>query len=337
MSRDDDERGASGADGGQTLFERVVRRALPDASVASVADAGPSWNRTTRVARVTFDHREPVYCKVTPDAETATELRAEAGTLRYVAANTPVSVPRVVATTRDPVPGLLTAPVAGDAVSAEWHAEETTTERRETLARRLGRTLATTHEERFERPGTITDGDADGLAVDHAPWPDVVAADVRENRRHAETDRFDAAYERLLDAIESERDRLTDGPARLLHCDPATPNCFDTGDDRLTLLDWGNAEVGDPARDVARARVQALASLRESPPTNLVEAFHAGYRDVAGSLPDGLGARGPVYEAVIQLGTAGYVERFAEWRTESVAELTEWFHEDLDRRLSQIE
>lgn len=344
--RDDDIDSADDSEGtdhgggptdGETLFERVVRRSLPDASVVGVEAAGPSWNRTTRVARVTFEHREPVYCKVTPDAETDAELRAEAGTLRYVAANTSVTVPRVVATATEPVPGLLTAPVAGNAVADEWHAEDTSADRRETLARRLGRTLATVHGEQFERPGTITDGDADGLVVDHAPWPDVVAADVRENRRHAETDRFDAEYDRLLDAIESERDRLTGVSSRLLHCDPATPNCFDTGDDRLTLLDWGNAEVGDPARDVARARVQTLAGLRESPPDPLVDAFHAGYRDVAGSLPDGLAARAPVYETVIQLGAAGYVERYAQWREESVAELADWFHDDLDRRLSRIE
>jgi len=43
-----------------------------------------------------------------------------------------------------------------------------------------------------------------------------------------------------------------------------------------------------------------------------------------------------VYDVVIQLSTAGYVERFAEWRDESEAELTAWFRDDLDRRLSAI-
>lgn len=316
------------------LFARAVRNTIPEATVETVETAGPSWNQTTQVARVALTDGA-VYCKITPNDPDGVELRGEAGAIRYVGANTPVTVPTVAGTTTDPVPALVTEPVAGTAVDSEWF--DTTPQRRETLARRLGRTLASIHTETFDRPGEIVDGDADDLVVDHAPWSDVLREAVVENRRLAETDRFDPEYDRLLDAIEANRDLLAGVPARLLHCDPATPNCFDTGEDRLTVLDWGNSVVGDPVRGLNRAREQALAGLCEPAPERLVTALHAGYRDVADELPPGFDERKPVYDAVIQLSTAGYVERFAEWRDESEAELTARLRDELDRRLSLIE
>lgn len=317
------------------IFTRAVSSALPNATIDTIETAGPSWNQTTQVARVSFLDSESVYCKITPNDLDGTELRAETGAIRYAGANTPVTVPTVVETTADPVPALVTEPVAGTPVDNEWF--DVSPERRETLACRLGRTLASIHAERFDRPGEIVGGDTDKLVIEHAPWPDVLRKDILENRRLAETSRFDPEYDRLLDAIEANREKLTDIPARLLHCDPATPNCFDTGDDRLTMLDWGNSVVGDPVRGLNRAREQALASLREPASDRLVGALHEGYRDVAGSLPPGFTERNAVYDVVIQLASAGYVERLAEWRDESETELTAWLRDDLDRRLSLIE
>ncbi len=321
---------------GQTeMFTRAVSSALPDATIDTIETAGPSWNQTTRVARVSFFDSEPVYCKVTPNDLDGTELRAEKGAIRYAGANTPVTVPTVVAMTTGPVPALVTEPVAGTPVDEEWF--DVSPERRETLARRLGRALASLHAERFDRPGEIVGGDTDELVIEHAAWPEVLRTEVLENRRLAETSRFDPEYDRLLDAIEANRETLKDVPARLLHCDPATPNCFDTGDQRLTMLDWGNSVVGDPVRGLNRAREQALAGLREPASDRLVGALHDGYRDVAGSLPSGFTERKAVYDVVIQLASAGYVERFAQWHDESEAELTAWLRDDLDHRLSLIE
>lgn len=317
------------------LLARVVRRSLPATTIETITPAGPSWNRVTEVGRVTFTNRDPVYCKLTPDEPDSTELCAEAGTLEYVGANLPVTVPAVVGTTMEPVAALVTEPVAGTAVTDEWF--ETTLDRRVTLAERLGRTLATIHHERFARAGEITGGDADSLTIDNAPWPEVLRTAVIENRRLAPTDQFSSEHARLLDAIDAAWERLADSPARLLHCDPATPNCFTTGDDRLTLLDWGNSVVGDPVRDLIRAREQVLAPFREPAPDRLVTALHCGYRSVTDGLPPGIADRGPIYAAMIQTSTADYVERFAEWHEESVSELTAWFHEDLERRLSLIE
>lgn len=314
---------------------RAVRTVLPEAAVGAVEPAGPTWNQTTRVARVALTDGEAVYCKVTPGDPDGAELRGEAAAVRYAGANTPVTVPTVCAVTTDPVPALVTEPVAGTPVDEEWF--DAPPERRETLARRLGRSLASVHARRFDHPGEIVDGDGDGLVVEHASWPDVLVQAVKRNRRLAETDRFDPEYNRLLDAIGTSRKRLTGTPARLLHCDPATPNCFDTGDDRLALLDWGNSVIGDPVRGLVRAREQSLKTLREPTPERLVTALHEGYRSVAGDLPPGFSERAAVYEAMIGLSTAGYVERFAEWRDESEAELTAWFRDDLDQRLSAIE
>jgi Phosphotransferase enzyme family. len=307
----------------------------PRTTVHKVEQAGPTWNQTTQVARVTLASGETVYCKLTPTNPEGRELRGEAAAIRYAAVNTSVTVPTVVGTTTDPVPALVTEPVRGTPVDDGWF--DATPDRRETLARRLGHTLASIHAERFDCPGEIVDGDGEELIVDHAPWPDVLHSAVKQNHRLAHTDRFDLEYGRLLDAIDANRETLTGVPARLLHCDPATPNCFDTGDDRLTMLDWGNSVVGDPVRGLNRAREQSLKTLREPASNRLVTALHEGYRAVAGGLPPGFGERKPVYDAIIQLSTAGYVERFAEWREESEAELTAWFHDDLDRRLSQIE
>lgn len=315
-------------------FTRVARCALPDARVETVVPAGPTWNWTTEVARIEFTDRAPVYCKATPGDLDGAELRTEAGALAYVGATLSVTVPSVVATTAEPVPALLTEPAVGTSVADEWY--ETTADRRATLAERLGRTLATVHTARFDRAGEITGGDTDGLTVDHTPWPDVLRADVAESRRVTPTDRFDTEYARLLDALDTCRDRLADPPARLLHCDPATPNCFDTGDDRFTLLGWGNAVVGDPVRDLVRAREQTLAPLRDPPPDRLVDALHRGYSDIAGEVPEAP-ERAAVYEAAIGLSTADYVGRYAEWREESETELTAWFRDELDRRLSAIE
>ncbi|ERH14026.1 MAG: putative aminoglycoside phosphotransferase [halophilic archaeon J07HB67] len=315
------------------LFTRVVRHGLPDVTVETVTPGGPSWNPVTEVARVGFADRDPVYCKAAPGDHEG-DLRAEAGTLDYVGATLRVRVPSVVRVTTEPVAALLTEPVAGRAVADEWF--ETTPERRATLAERLGRTLATVHTERFDRAGEITGGDPDGLALDHAPWPEVLRAGVTETQRRAPTDRFDPECARLLDAIDDSRDRLADPPARLLHRDPATPNCFDTGDDRLTLLDWGNSVVGDPVCDLVRAREQVLAPSREPAPDRLVAPLRRGYRAVAGGVPSAAD-REPVYEAAITLSTAGFVDRLAEWREESVAELTAWFRAELDGRLSAVE
>ncbi|PSP15610.1 hypothetical protein BRC62_07010 [Halobacteriales archaeon QH_10_67_13] len=168
-------------DGLTRTVTRAVRTSLPEATVDAVEPAGPTWNQTTRVARVTLTDGEAVYCKVTPDDPDGAELRGEAAAVRYAAANTPVTVPTVLAVTTDPVPALVTEPVAGTPVDEEWF--DAAPERRETLARRLGRSLASVHARRFDRPGEIVGGDGDGLVVEHAPWPDV----LEQAARHAST------------------------------------------------------------------------------------------------------------------------------------------------------
>ena len=293
--------------------------AFPDRSVADVEAVGPSWHDDTRTVRVAFDDGGTAYLKVAVDGDGARVAR-EAAVLRFVAADRDTRVPRVLAV--DPAgdpPCLATAPLEGAPLDAR--------DRSAALVRRVGWTLGGVHEAAFDAHGTVTGGGADDLDVERAPWPEVLRDRIGRMRRRAPADRFPDHFERVAEAVDAHRERLVDAPATLVHGDPAAPNC----------VVWEEAHVGDPARDLHRARDQHVGPAPPDRAERLVAALHAGYRERTGALPDGFAERRPVYDAVRYLGRSGYVERYAAWHGVDPDAFAAEVDREMERRLRRLE
>lgn len=315
------------------MDERVATAlevAFPDREVVDVGATGPSWNENNETVRVAFADGEAAYLKVATDGD-GPRVARERAVVTYVAANCSVPVPRVLACDPDAaVPYLATAPVDGPNLLDLW--DDADVDGRAALAREVGRSLARVHDRRFERAGHIIGGDATGLDLATAPWTDVLVDRVEWYREYSPSDRFDRHFDAVVECVEANRDLLDDAPIALLHGDTARPNCF-RGDDAIGFLDWEIAYVGDPARDVNRARGY-LDGPRGDGPEAVVEGFLAGYREVAGDLPDGYGERLPVYRAVRQLSWSGFFENYLGFIEESPDELAEWVDREMDRRIA---
>ena len=306
--------------------------AFPDREVDDLGATGPSWNENNETVRVAFADGERVYLKVATDGD-GTRIARERAVVAYVGANCAVPVPTVVAS--DPeasVPYLVTAPVDGPNLLGLW--DEADVEGRAALAREVGVSLARVHARRFERAGHVVGGDATALDLDTGSWTDVLADRIEWYREYSPADRFDHHFDAVLASVEEHRDLLDDAPAALLHGDTAKPNCF-RGERGMGFLDWEIAHVGDPVRDVNRARGY-LGGLRGDGPAEIVDGFFAGYRAEAGGLPDGYDERLPVYRAVRQLSWSGFFENYLQFVDESPGELAEWVENEMDRRLAAI-
>jgi len=319
----------------------ALAQAFPDRDVTAVASTGPSWNPANRSVRVEFADGAQRYLKVAVDGD-GTRTARERATLAYADTHCDVRTPTVAAS--DPVapaPYLATVPMAGKPLMEAWDA--TTEAERRDLARRVGDALARIHAERFARHGRIAgferpadiDIDAAELAVDPGPWSEVLVDTIRETRENVPSDRLDHHFDDVIEAVRANARLLDDAPAALLHGDPAMPNCI-LGSDDVGFIDWELAHVGDPVRDVYRARDQQFAGLQDEGPDAVVSAFHDGYERRAGGLPDGYETRVPVYRAVRLLGASGFVERFAEYRGESTDELADWVDAEMNRRLGRL-
>jgi aminoglycoside phosphotransferase (APT) family kinase protein len=311
----------------------AVEAAFPDRVVASADVVGPSWNEANETAKVTFEDGGVAYLKRAVDGN-ADRLESARAATAYVDAESGVAAPTVLAGDFDrEVPYLATAPLEGKPL---WVLlREADRERQAALLERVGRTLAALHADRFDAHGRVVGGGAEGLDLRTGAWTDVLAATVEEMRELAPSDRYASHFEAVREAIEAERGRLDGAPAALLHGDPAAPNFLVT-DDRVGCVDWERAHVGDPARDLYRARDQLIEPTRGSGDGRLVEALHAGYRERAGGLPAGLEDRRPVYRLVRLLGVSGFFERHVETREESAAELADWLEAEFDRRLAAV-
>ncbi|MCU4973856.1 phosphotransferase [Halobacteria archaeon AArc-m2/3/4] len=307
--------------------------AFPDQEVTNVGSTGPSWNERNRTVEVEFTDGKTVYLKVALDGD-GSRIARERAVIGYVGATDSVPVPKVLSSDPDgPVPYLVTEPVTGQPFLDSWTGANT--EERATLARQVGRSLASLHDRWFDDHGHVVDGGADGLELRTGSWTDVLVDTIGEMRGLAPADRFDHHFDEVIAAVEENRELLDDAPAALLHGDPAKPNCF-LDDGEVGLLDWEIAHVGDPARDLHRVRDQQIDSLRTDGPERLVTALYEGYRDWAGDLPDGFEERRPVYEAVRHLGTSGFFERVVEYVDESPDELERWVQAEMDRRLAEL-
>ena len=311
----------------------TVRAAFPDREVASADVVGPSWNEANETVKVAFEDGGVAYLKCAVDGDGDRLERARAATA-YVDARHDVAAPTVLAGDVDrEVPYLATALLDGRPLWVPWNDADRAG--RAALSERVGRTLADLHADRFEAHGRIVGGGADGLDLRTGSWTDVLAATVGEMRELAPSDRYESQFGAVREVIEAERGRLDGAPAALLHGDPAAPNFLVT-DERVGAVDWERAHVGDPARDLYRARDQLIEPTRGSADERLVEALHAGYRERAGGLPAGLEDRRPVYRLVRLLGVSGFFERHVEAREESTAKLADWLEAAFDRRLAAI-
>jgi aminoglycoside phosphotransferase (APT) family kinase protein len=213
--------------------------------------------------------------------------------------------------------------------------------------------------------GDVTGGGA-GLELETADWTDVLCATIERTREIGTTDRLEGHFAAVRDCVEANRDVLDGAPAALLHGDVAKPNAFvvdrdrgsdgerdrgsdgergrgpdadienDAGSPGIALIDWELAHVGDPARDLVRARDQLCNGFDTDGPSRLGEAVYAGYRARAGGLPEGFAARRPIYRVVRVLGRSGFIDQWATYLDEPVEDLVDRIDAELDSRLDAV-
>lgn len=316
----------------------ALAAAFPGRSIDAVETAGISWNEFHRTVRVDFGDDEGCYLKVSAAGD-GTRIAREAAVLRHVGGRPPVPVATVLASDPDADPPYLaTAPLAGRTLALAWDEAARDGEgraERERLATALGSGLARLHERQFDRHGHVVGGGAEGLDLDAAPWTDVLVDTVADLRRFPDTDDFVDVFEDAIAAIEANRDLLASAPAALLHGDVAMPNCVLT-DDGVGFVDWETSHVGDPVRDVCRAAFHGRGTGPGEDAEWVVDAIHAGYRERAGSLPDGFEDRKPVYDAVHLLLFVTHFEKMAEHHGEPPDDLAAWVREEAERRLAVL-
>jgi aminoglycoside phosphotransferase (APT) family kinase protein len=284
----------------------TIDTAFPERIVTGVDVAGPSWNDKNETARVEFEEGDAVYLKVAVDGD-GSRIERECAVIDYVETHCDVGVPEVVASDTDHAPPyLVTAPMAGQNLVVEW-SDRSVGERQDAL-RKVGAALADVHACTFETHGDVIGGDADGLELDAGAWADVLVEFLGVLRDGASTDRFDHHFEAVVAAVEENRELLNEAPATLVYGDPAHPNLFETGDG-IGFIDWEIAHVGDPARELNRAYEQ----LGIDDDDQMKAALHEGYVDRAGSLPDGLEARAPVYDAIWHVHKSAVFDKYAEF------------------------
>ncbi len=330
--------------------------AFPDREIEGLVGVGPSWNGGNETVGVDFADGARAYLKTAIEGD-GSRIARERSVLAHVAATGRIRVPRIISADPDAsVPYLATAPAPGrsllDAVEAAADDEEHVS-----LLRGVGRTLATLHEDTFDTHGEIAGSEeASGLRLATGRWTEVLLATIERTREISTTDRLASHFDAVIDCVESNRDRLDGAPAALLHGDIAEPNGFvvdgadhDTGAVRgrspgdspsdpppIGLLDWELAHVGDPARDLVRARDQLCNDFDSDGPERLREAVCEGYRERAGGLPAGFAAREPVYRVVRVLGRSGFIDQWGTYLDTPTSELVTRIDAELDRRLAAV-
>ena len=328
----------------------VLTDAFPNRSVDRLFDTGLSWNGGNETVGVVFADGSHAFCKLATDGD-RNRIARELAVLQYVDRERCFHVPDVLAGDPDAaVPYLVTGPAPGRELLDVWE-RANDTERR-ALLRRVGSTLATLHADRFECAGEIlgvpsTRGESIDLALDSAPWPDVLLSTIERTREIGTSERLADHYTAVIDCVEANRDRLTDAPAALLHGDVAKPNLFVAAgsvgdddsigdDDSVAFIDWELAHVGDPARDLVRAEDQLLNGFDSTGPERFSEALYAGYRDRFGDLPPGFEERRPIYRAVRMLGRSGFVDQWATYLDEPLESLVSRADAELESRLDAV-
>ncbi|ELZ53341.1 MULTISPECIES: phosphotransferase family protein [Halorubrum] len=353
-------------------ISRALDAAFPGRTPDRLTGVGPSWNGSNETVGVTFADGGRAFLKVAL-MDDGSRIARERAVLRYVDAHGPLAVPDVLAADPGGDPAYLaTAPARGRELLAVY--EAASDDERERLLRRVGGALAALHAHRFPRHGEVVgagtetgsaaDGDAagsnpagsdeaggdaagggdppTGLAIEFAPWTDVLLATIGRTREIGTSERLADHYDAVTDCVRANRDLLDGAPAALLHGDVTKPNLFVTtdavggGEPGVSPIDWELSHVGDPARDLVRAEDQLLNGFDSTGPERFAAALRDGYRERAGALPAGFERRRPVYEAVRMLGRSLFVDQWATYLDEPVDDLVERADAELRARLDAV-
>ncbi|GGN93867.1 phosphotransferase family protein [Haloarcula pellucida] len=312
----------------------ALTNAFPEREIEEVLPAGPSWNDLNETVRVEFADGQLVFLKIAADGD-GSRITRECAVIDYVGTHCNVAVPSVITseTTGHP-PYLVTAPMRERSLAPQW-AELDKTERM-TVLRQIGSALADVNSQEFDQHSHIMDGGADGLILETGSWTTILVERIERMREIASSDRFEKYYDEVIEAVEANHERLNLAPATLVHGDPAMPNIF-RSETTLGFVDWEITHIGDPARELHRARSQLLESRDLGNDDQLVTALYGGYRQRAGSLPDGLDDRKPIYDAVRFLGTAGFFDKVVEFSDDSPEEVATWIEAEMNERLTAIQ
>lgn len=246
------------------------------------------------------------------DAGRAALLR-EVAVTRYVAGETPVPVPVVVAADieRTP-PALLTVACPGTMGSALLPSTRTCPNLLGSVGERLGTLHASTA---FDACGPVV-ADGDEIIVDsHKSFTSLrLSRDL--NRDVLRAGRFaDVACEAIAFL---EREQPTVEPSGdwvLLHGDYTPQNFVVEGNEVTSVIDWEDALVGDPVYDFIGLNWEIFGPDINAYPTEAVEALYDGYECHAG-LPDNFDRR---YRWYWVCSTLRVVQTFEEWDWEAVS------------------
>lgn len=311
-------------------IESVLAAAFPNRAVDDITSPGGEWSDTSRTVQAVFADGQRAYLTMADPKS----INRERAVLAYVDINCEIAVPMVLAADTNSKPAYLVTTSLDVATVADiW--ESVDQAERSQIVRSVGHALAAIHTCRFDDHGWILDGDANDLMIDAAPWPDVLVDVIERIRDGATTDRFNWYFDEVVEIVEVNNDCLDDAPSALLHGDPAQPNCIWT-DDKIGFVDWEASLVGDPAWELYRARCQLAGMPMGEGPEWLVESIHEGYRERVGSLPDGYGDYGNIYEAIQFTLTAGHAVKTAGFLNKPDAEFLEWVEKEARRRLAKL-
>ncbi|WP_226481427.1 MULTISPECIES: phosphotransferase family protein [Natrialbaceae] len=308
--------------------------AFPEREIEAVRPAGLSWNDLNETVRVEFADGRSAFLKVARDDD-GSRITRECAVIDYVDTCCDVDVPTVVASdaTSEP-PYLATAPMCERTLASQW--EELSRTERTTVLRQVGGAIAEVHSQKFDHHGHIVDGDADGFVVDTGSWTTILVERIEMMRELASADRFEHYFDEVVEAVNTNHERLDLAPATLVHGDPAMPNIC-RSETTFGFIDWEIAHIGDPARELHKAQKRLLESVDRGDDEQLVRALHEGYRQRAGSLPAGLDDRAPIYDAVLFLGTAGYFDKVVDSSDDSPEEVARWIETEMTERLTAIQ
>ena len=239
-------------------------------------------------------------------------LRREVAVTRYVARETPVPVPTVVAadTERTP-PALLTVACPGTMASALTPPARTRPNLLESIGERLGALHANTT---FDACGPVI-VNGDDLSVD-ARESFTGFRLSRELKRDVLRDgRFaDVAREALAFLDREQPNVEPSGGWVLLHGD-YNPQNFAAKDNEVTgVIDWEDVLVGDPVYDFTRLNFELFGPDINAYPPEAVAALHKGYERHT-ELPNDFDRR---YRWHWVCNILRVVQTFEEWDWEAV-------------------